>query len=118
MDSGSPRSEDPDREASQADNDPTVETPSRAPPPAASRQRVIEANMAITQTTCHVSQGSVIRVTDMEGRVTQLICSEFDAKTGTCRLRVEAMRGGPLSRLLDRVSERALDEPGTRCILH
>mgnify|MGYP001174246985 CR=1 FL=1 len=73
--------------------------------------------MPTTQVHCHVLQGTVARVTDLEGRVMQLICSEFDAVTGTCRLKCGALDAGPLGQLLARLSEDALAERGTRCIL-
>lgn len=73
--------------------------------------------MAMAHVHCHVLQGSVIQITDLEGHVTHLICPELDAKTDTCRLKRGALDAGPLGQLLERVSEGALAERGTRCIM-
>lgn len=73
--------------------------------------------MGMTHVHCHVLQGPVVRVTDLEGLVTQLICPELDAKTGMCRLKRATLESGPLGQLLERVAEDALAERGTRCIL-
>lgn len=73
--------------------------------------------MAIQSVFCHVSHGHVTAVTDLEGAITRLICPEYQALTGTCRLRTGALNGGPLSQLLERVDEDSLDERSTRCEL-
>ena len=71
--------------------------------------------MAITSVRCHVLGARVTRVTNLEGAVTTIICPEFDDAKGVCRLRRDALSGGPLSRLLARVDEDTLDSPTTRC---
>jgi hypothetical protein len=73
--------------------------------------------MAITSVLCHVSQSHVPVVTDMEGSITRLICSEYEEATGLCRLRKTALNGGPLSNLLERIDEGTLDRPAARCEL-
>jgi hypothetical protein len=73
--------------------------------------------MPIKSVHCHVYQGNVTVVTDLEGRVERIICPEYEATTGTCRLRKAALRGGPLSQLLERVEETSLDSRATGCIL-
>ncbi|MGE3512540.1 MAG: hypothetical protein AB7N65_27060 [Vicinamibacterales bacterium] len=73
--------------------------------------------MALTQVHCHVLQASVVRETDLEGRVTRLICPELDAQTGSCRLRRGALDAGPLGQLLERITEDTLAERGTQCVL-
>jgi len=73
--------------------------------------------MAIKSVLCHVSQSHVPVVTDMEGAITRLICSEYEEATGLCRLRKIALNGGPLSNLLERIDEGMLDRPATRCEL-
>lgn len=73
--------------------------------------------MAIETVYCHVSNTTVTRVTDFEGRVTQLICPEYSQPSGYCRLKQEASSGGPLSQLLERVSEETLGDPSARCDL-
>ena len=72
--------------------------------------------MAVTAIRCPVLGAEVGRVTDLEGRVLQIICDEYE-QDGTCRLKTSARRGGPLSQLLERVSEHTLDTPGTVCSL-
>jgi len=73
--------------------------------------------MAITSVYCHVSGAHVTRITDFEGRVTHLICPEYDEATGLCRIQREASGGGPLAQLLERTSEEVLDRPDMRCPL-
>lgn len=73
--------------------------------------------MAITSVHCSVLQGNVTRVTDLEGNVTQVICPEYEEPTGICRLKQGATEGGPLSQLLERVSEDTLATRGAQCDL-
>ena len=73
--------------------------------------------MAIVSVRCPVLGASVTRVTDLEGEVTALICPEYEQPTGICRLKKNVRQGGPLSQLLERVSEETLDTRTTRCSL-
>jgi hypothetical protein len=73
--------------------------------------------VAIQSLFCHVSHAHVASVTDLEGAVTRLICPEYHRPTGTCRLRMGALSGGPLSQLLARLDEGDLDRRSTRCAL-
>jgi hypothetical protein len=73
--------------------------------------------MAITAVRCHVSGADVIRITDLEGAATRVICSDYQESTGGCRLLKNAHKGGPLARLLDRVAEGALADRTTQCYL-
>ena len=73
--------------------------------------------MAIESVRCPVLSGHVTRVTNLEGELVRLICAEYDERTGICRLKKRARESGPLSQLLERVSEEALDTKDTRCIL-
>jgi hypothetical protein len=73
--------------------------------------------MPITTMRCHVLGAPVGRITDLEGHVTRVICAQYDEPSGTCRLRREAQRGGPLSQLLGRVAEETLAQRGTYCAL-
>jgi len=66
---------------------------------------------------CPVLGGHVTRVTDFEGNVTKVICEEYEQPAGTCRLRTAVLQGGPLTRLLERVSEETLNTSGTLCVL-
>jgi len=73
--------------------------------------------MPITTMRCHVSGTNVSRITDLEGTVTRVICPEYSEPQGVCRLRGDALKGGPLSRLLERVEENSMAERGTLCDL-
>lgn len=73
--------------------------------------------MPITSIRCHVLGANVTRVTDLEGSVTRVICLEYEESTGQCRLRIDALGGGPLSQLFERVAEDTLASRGTRCEL-
>ena len=73
--------------------------------------------MAIRSLRCHVSQASVAVVTDLEGTIERVICPEYDAATRVCRLKQGASRGGPLSELVERLSEETLDSRGNTCEL-
>lgn len=72
--------------------------------------------MAIQSIHCHVLGSHVTRVTDLEGRVTKVICAEYQPN-GTCRLKEAALEGGPLAQLLERASEETLDTRSTVCDL-
>lgn len=73
--------------------------------------------MPIKSVRCRVVQGNVTVVTDLEGRTVRVICPEYEDSTGACRVRKDALKGGPLSRLLSRVSEDTLDTRNVRCNL-
>jgi hypothetical protein len=72
--------------------------------------------MATTSIRCPVLGADVPCVTDLEGSVLKVICDEYEGD-GTCRLKTSALRGGPLTQLLERVSEHTLDTHGTACSL-
>ena len=73
--------------------------------------------MAISSVRCPVLNAHVARVTDLEGNVTRIICAEYDAADGSCRLKNATREGGPLAQLLERTSEHALDTRSTACVL-
>jgi hypothetical protein len=73
--------------------------------------------MEITSAWCSVLQARVPRVTTLEGEVTKVICPEFDSSSKTCRVKKAAGQGGPLSQLLDCVTEQSLAHPDSRCNL-
>jgi hypothetical protein len=62
-----------------------------------------------------VSQRTVVRIVDLEGATTTVVCDEFDSVTRTCRMKRRVDDNGPLSRLLERVSEHTLDRRSTQC---
>jgi hypothetical protein len=73
--------------------------------------------MAIHAVHCSVLGSEVMRVTDLEGQTTRIICPEFESPEGTCRRMREAQQGGPLSQLLERASEHTLRTRDVHCIL-
>ena len=73
--------------------------------------------MAIRSIRCPVLGARVTEVTDLEGNVTKIICAEYEASDGTCRLKKSTRDGGPLTQLLDRMSENTLSTRSTSCIL-
>jgi hypothetical protein len=73
--------------------------------------------MAIRSIRCPVLGARVTQVTDLEGAVMRIICTEYDPSDGTCLLKKSARESGPLGQLLERVSEDALDSRSTRCVL-
>jgi len=64
---------------------------------------------------CSTIQALVSVVTDLEGAVSSVICPEYLDATRSCRLKMEGTSGGPLSRLLERVSGHTLGTHGHRC---
>jgi hypothetical protein len=72
--------------------------------------------MGMTSIRCPVLGADVNCVTDLEGNVLRIICDEL-AADGTCRLKTSARQGGPLTQMLERVSEHTLDTRGTACSL-
>ncbi|HEY7056844.1 MAG TPA: hypothetical protein VH458_09980 [Vicinamibacterales bacterium] len=73
--------------------------------------------MLITSIRCPVLGARVSRLADLEGRVTDVICPEYETASGDCRLKVAARRSGPLAQLVERASEDALDTDSRRCLL-
>lgn len=73
--------------------------------------------MPITTVRCPVLKANVTRVTDFEGLSTAVICAEFDKPSGICRLKKNALDGGPLVQLLERVEEGTLGHRTTICDL-
>jgi hypothetical protein len=73
--------------------------------------------MAVAAIRCPVLGAHVSRITNLEGEVTDLICSEYEETTGICRLKRNASRGGPLAQFLERESENTLDTRTDRCHL-
>ena len=71
--------------------------------------------MPVSTVHCHVFGSRVTCLTDLEGTVTKVMCPAFEAPMGSCRLRREALRGGPLSQLMERVAEDTLAERDSRC---
>ena len=73
--------------------------------------------MALATRWCPVIHAAVTMVTTLEDEVTNVFCQEFDPDTKSCRLKNVPAQGGPLSQLLDRVSEDALGRRTARCRL-
>jgi hypothetical protein len=76
-----------------------------------------EKVMAITSVSCPVARTTVTRVTNFEGETTGVICPEYEEPSGICRLKMSAREGGPLSQLIERLSEDTLDRRSVRCHL-
>ncbi len=73
--------------------------------------------MSLITVRCPVSQQTVVRVADLEGATTTLVCAEFDPATKNCRLKLHVGEGGPLTQLIERVAEHTLDRKSARCDL-
>jgi hypothetical protein len=73
--------------------------------------------MPITTARCHVRGTTVACVTDLEGTVTRIVCTEYDPATGGCRVKQRARNGGPLAQLLGRVAGDTLAAHGIGCDL-
>jgi len=73
--------------------------------------------MSMITVHCHVLGSHVTCLTDLEGTVTRVICPAFESATGLCRFRREALSGGPLSQLMERVAEDTLAVRDSRCRL-
>lgn len=73
--------------------------------------------MTIRSVRCPILGARVTTVTDLEGTVTRVICPEYDVSKRTCRRTMSTREGGPLSQLLERVSEDTLDTHSTRCVV-
>lgn len=71
--------------------------------------------MSINSIHCPVSGASINVVTDLEGRVSRVICPDYDAATGACRLKQDALSLGPLSQFLARLSEGSPPARTVRC---
>jgi hypothetical protein len=71
--------------------------------------------MAITTIRCPVAQRDIVCDADLEGTITRVFCPELEAQTGICRLKRNALEGGPLTQLLQRASEHTLDSRRLTC---
>jgi len=71
--------------------------------------------MAIKTIRCHVLQSTISMVTDLEDNLRQVICPEYDAAMGTCRLKQRASSDGPLATYLARAAEDTLGNRSVRC---
>ena len=71
--------------------------------------------MAIIRVACPVVHTIVTCVSDLEGTITQVMCPEYEETSGVCRLKRHSLEGGPLSQLLDRITQDTLDTRTTRC---
>jgi hypothetical protein len=71
--------------------------------------------MPIATVHCPVSRTDVVRVTDLEGMTTRIVCPDYEDTAGTCRLKARVAQGGPLARLLERTQEGTLAAHGVRC---
>ncbi|HET9831077.1 MAG TPA: hypothetical protein VFP91_05195 [Vicinamibacterales bacterium] len=71
--------------------------------------------MSMHSIPCPVLGAHITLETDLEGTTTQVICPEYEESGGTCHLKKAARQGGPLSELLERAREDALDTRSTRC---
>ena len=72
--------------------------------------------MATHSILCPILEEHVTVLTDLEGSTTQVICPEYEEPGEICRLKKSAREGGPLSALIERVREDALDTRSIRCI--
>jgi hypothetical protein len=73
--------------------------------------------MAFESVFCPVCQSDVIRVTTLEGEVRAVNCTQYRQEDASCALKAVARLGGPLSQLLEQVSEHTLARQSTRCHL-
>jgi hypothetical protein len=73
--------------------------------------------MALAAISCPVIGVHVSRITNLEGEVERVICSEYEESTGICRLKRHVSRGGPLAQFLERGAENTLDTRTERCHL-
>ena len=72
--------------------------------------------MAIQSRRCHIARADVPIITDFEDRVIHVICPDC-GPSRNCRRKVNALEGGLLSQLLERVVEDRLDSRTMRCDL-
>ena len=73
--------------------------------------------MVMNTIRCPVLGAPITQVSDFEGRVTRVICKEYDASNGSCRLKKSTREGGLLSQFLERVSEDTLGTRSTLCVM-
>ena len=71
--------------------------------------------MPITTARCPISHADVVRVSDLEGTTTRVVCAEYEEASNTCRLKARASADAPLARLLERAEEGTLATHGVRC---
>jgi len=73
--------------------------------------------MAIESVWCPVCHADVVRVTNFEGEVRSVNCSQYRQDGATCGLKAVGRLGGPLSKLLEQVSQHTLARHSPRCDL-
>ena len=62
--------------------------------------------MSASTVHCHILNGNVTVVSDLEGKVTNVVCPEFSRLTFQCLLKVRDTKivGGVASRVMDRLT--------------
>ena len=70
--------------------------------------------MAISSVRCAVLGAIVMRVTDLEGETTKIMCADYEEPTRVCRPRTSVSQGGMLSQFLERISAGSLDPKNMR----
>ena len=73
--------------------------------------------MAFKPVWCPVLQTHVTCVTDLEGTIMKVVCSEREERTHACRLKQAAIQAGPLSKLLEQASENTFTDRTLLCVL-
>jgi len=73
--------------------------------------------MAVESLWCLVRATLVERVLDDDGKVTSVICPEFDCRCATCQLKAGVLNDEALSQLVEKVPDHPLQHPAGRCVL-
>ncbi len=69
--------------------------------------------MSASQVQCHVLEGQVSVVADLNGNITNVICPKFDRFAYTCSIKKES--GGLLKQIAGRITDRAVGMKVTTC---
>jgi len=73
--------------------------------------------MATESLWCLVCAAVVERVVDDGGRVSSVVCPEYDERNASCRLRAGALTDAALAQLVEHVPDHPLDHPAGRCLV-
>lgn len=73
--------------------------------------------MAVETLWCLVRHTVVDRVVEEDGRVSLVICPEYNCRAETCHLKAGALDDNALSQLVEHVPDHPLEHPAARCLL-
>ena len=73
--------------------------------------------MAVETLWCLLRQTVVDRVVEEDGRVTAVLCPEYNGRADSCQLKSGVLDDEALSQLVEHVPDHPLEHSAARCLL-